>query len=136
MNDKDKVRQKELDATISRILESHHYDELGDLCFSKVLSADAFEPKAYSGMPAKVLAATIELHKQLRDKWLERADGWRFQEEVVSAAFQKAGLNLLRLHRDHCRCNADLAEKAIASISNYIADLENYYDEVVRSSSA
>jgi hypothetical protein len=132
MNDKNKQRQKGLDVTISEILVRHRYADLGDRYFSKAFLEESLGCEQYHGMPLETVAATIELHEQLRTKWLDRAEGWRFQEAVATAAFEELDLSLLRLHRDYCRSIAEVVERGVASIGEHITELEKYYDEVAR----
>jgi hypothetical protein len=130
INDGDKERQKKLDIEISEILARHHYVELPGRYFSKLLVVSPFKRDQYSEMPLEALTATIELHKELKKKWLDRANGWRAQEALASAAFEKAPLSFLRLHRDYCHSNAEVVEAGVLSISNHITNLEKYCDEV------
>jgi len=124
LSDKDKRRQSKLDATLSLILEKHHYGELAERYFSPAFKPSTFDREKYAQMPLEVLVDTIRLNKAMMRKWNVRADGWRMQEAMTSQAFDMSGYDFLRLHRDFCSSTAATVERARDSIEEFIHNLE------------
>lgn len=131
IGDKNTERQANLDIALATILEKHRYSELPSRMASPILSKGSFEDDrtTWKEVPIAAVDASIAAHKHLRQKWMQRASGWRAQAQLADLAFLQGQLRCLRLHYAHCLAHAEVSEEGVHSIDLYIRALEKFCDE-------